>query len=103
MWNKVDLLDDIDAEARRVEASRIDEVFTLSAVTGEGFDALLEAVEAKLETPRETLTMLLEFSKGKQRAWLFAQGIVDAEEPGEDGWTVTVTWTERQKAEYAAL
>ena len=103
IWNKIDLLEGDEADARRVEASRMDEIFSLSAVTGEGFEPLMAAVEAKLDTVRETVSMLLAFSKGKQRAWLFAQGVVDKEEPGEEGWTVTVTWTERQKAEYAAL
>ncbi|MBT2132035.1 GTPase HflX [Planktotalea lamellibrachiae] len=103
IWNKIDLLEGSEADARRVEASRMDEVFSLSAVTGEGFEPLMAAIEAKLDTVRETVTMLLAFSKGKQRAWLFAQGVVDKEEPGEEGWSVTVTWTERQKAEYASL
>ncbi len=103
IWNKIDLLEGDEADARRVEARRMDEIFSLSAVTGEGFEPLMAAIEAKLDTVRETVSMMLAFSKGKQRAWLFAQGVVDKEEPGEEGWTLTVTWTERQKAQYAAL
>ncbi|MDA5094798.1 GTPase HflX [Aliiroseovarius sp. KMU-50] len=103
VWNKTDLLSDDDADARRREAARNDHVFTLSAITGEGFDDLLEAVEAALDTPRETIEIKLGFAQGKQRAWLFAQGVVDHEEQGDEGWNLTVTWTERQKAEYAAI
>ncbi len=103
VWNKLDLLSPNDADARRQEAARNDDIFTLSALTGEGFDALMEAVEARLDAPRETIDLNLGFAQGKERAWLFAQGVVDAEEQGETGWTLTVTWTDRQKAEYAAL
>ncbi|UWQ09494.1 GTPase HflX [Aliiroseovarius crassostreae] len=103
VWNKTDLLDPEDADARRREAARNDDIFTLSAITGEGFEELLEAVETRLASPRETTEVDLTFSQGKQRAWLFSQGVVDAEEQTETGWSLTVTWTERQKAEYAAL
>ncbi len=103
VWNKLDLLDPDDADARCREASRNDEIFTLSALTGEGFGDLLDAVEAKLDAPRETIELRLGFAEGKQRAWLFAQGVVDAEDQDENGWNLTVTWTERQKADYAAL
>ncbi len=103
IWNKVDLLSPDEADARRVEAGRMDDILTSSAVTGEGFEALLEAIESKLEVPSETLVIKLGFAQGKQRAWLFAQGIVDEEAQNEEGWELTVTWTERQKSEYAAL
>ncbi|UWP93752.1 GTPase HflX [Aliiroseovarius crassostreae] len=103
VWNKTDLLDPEEADARRREAARNDDIFTLSAITGEGFEDLLEAVENRLASPRETTDVDLAFSQGKQRAWLFSQGVVDAEEQTETGWSLTVTWTERQKAEYAAL
>ncbi|MCK8462313.1 GTPase HflX [Aliiroseovarius sp. S1339] len=103
IWNKIDLLDDEAQEARRREAERNDQVLAISALTGEGFDDLVQTIDAILDAPRKTETLSLAFSDGRKRAWLFDKGIVEAEEPGEDGWQVTVTWTDRQAADYAAL
>ncbi|MCK8484047.1 GTPase HflX [Aliiroseovarius sp. S2029] len=103
IWNKIDLLDEEDREARRREAARNDTILTLSALTGEGFDALVQAIDTALDVPRRTETLTLAFSDGRKRAWLFDKGIVEAEEPGEDGWAITVTWTERQAAEFEKL
>ncbi len=103
VWNKLDLLDPDAAEARRIEAARNDHVFATSAITGEGLEALFEAIEAALHEPRTTETLHLAFAEGRQRAWLFQKGVVENEAQDETGWQLTVTWTERQKAEYAAL
>jgi GTP-binding protein HflX len=103
VWNKLDLLDADGAEARRIEASRNDHVFTTSAITGEGLDALFVAIEDALGEPSTTETLTLAFAEGRQRAWLFQKGVVDGEAQEEDGWQLTVTWTARQKAEYEAL
>ena len=103
IWNKIDLLDEEAQDGRRREADRNDKVLAISALTGEGFDGLVQAIDAALDAPRKTETLTLMFSDGRKRAWLFDKGIVEAEEPGEDGWQVTVTWTDRQAAEYAAF
>ncbi len=103
VWNKLDLLPPDEAEAKRREAARRQDVIFLSALTGEGFETLLAAIEEKLDAPRETVTITLGFAQGKKRAWLFAQGVVDHEDQIETGWSLTVTWTERQKSEFAAL
>ena len=103
IWNKMDQLSADDREAREREASRNEHVFTLSAITGEGFDDLLAAIDAALDAPRRREDLLLSFADGRKRAWLFDKGIVEAEEPGEEGWTITVSWTDREAAEFAAL
>ncbi|WP_298566791.1 GTPase HflX [uncultured Aliiroseovarius sp.] len=103
VWNKIDLLDPDAQDARRHEAARNDSVVAISALTGEGFDDLVNAIDTALGAPRQTETMTLPFSEGRKRAWLFDKGIVEAEEPGDDGWVLTVTWTEREAADFAAL
>ncbi|WP_298907501.1 GTPase HflX [uncultured Aliiroseovarius sp.] len=103
IWNKLDLLDEEEADARRREAARHDDILTLSAITGEGFDDLVAAIDRALDEPRKTVTLDLAFSDGRKRAWLFEKGIVEDEEPGETGWKITVTWTDRHAAEFAAL
>ncbi len=103
VWNKLDLLDEGDHDARVTEAGRTDDIIAISALTGEGLDDLFDAVEQKLGQPRTTEVLHLGFADGRQRAWLFQEGIVDDEAQGEEGWDLTVTWTARQAAEYAAL
>jgi GTPase len=103
IWNKVDLLDEARREALQVKADREDDVFTLSAITGQGVETLMDAVSEALTEPRHTVDLTLSFADGRARAWLFEQGVVKAEEQTETGYTITVFWTDKQAAQYRAL
>ncbi|PIE12736.1 MAG: GTPase HflX [Rhodobacterales bacterium] len=103
VWNKLDLLDAAEAEAVRTRAARTDGIVSLSALTGEGMDSFLSAVAEALTEQRHGETLSLSFAQGKQRAWLFDQGVVESEEQTDTGFLVEVLWTDRQKARFAAL
>ncbi|WP_436399532.1 GTPase HflX [Roseobacter sp. S98] len=103
IWNKLDLLPESEAEAMRARAARDENVFALSALTGEGIDPLLEAVTTRLEGARQTETLSLGFADGKKRAWLFQQDIVEREEQNETGFDITVRWTRAQQDQFARL
>jgi GTP-binding protein HflX len=103
VWNKTDLLPPAEAEAMARIAERRDDVFALSAWTGEGMGPLLAATSRTLSPPRSHATLTLPHSDGRRRAWLFDQGIVETEERGEDTTTLTVHWTARQEKAFAAL
>ncbi|WP_338548163.1 GTPase HflX [Roseovarius phycicola] len=103
VWNKIDLL---DADTRQVvdnRAARHENVQLLSAVTGEGMQALSDAIVAALAGKTQEETLQLGFEAGRQRAWLFEKGLVEEEEQGEDGYTLTVRWNDKQKAQFAGL
>ncbi|SPJ22827.1 GTPase HflX [Palleronia abyssalis] len=96
VWNKTDRLPEEDRLALTNLAARRDEVQTMSALTGEGVDALLVAVEEALDDKRSRKALVLPFAAGKRRAWLYEQGVVEEEEQADDGLHVTVNWTQRQ-------
>ena len=103
VWNKLDLLEAAEAEAVRARAERDEGVLALSAITGEGLDALLGVVAETLQGTVVEETVTLPFSEGRKRAWLFEQDVVQEERQGEDGFEFDVRWTAIQKARFEGL
>ncbi|WP_084193122.1 GTPase HflX [Vannielia litorea] len=103
LWNKVDLLPDDKAEALRNQAARRDDVLVISAVSGEGLERLQEVVTGHLEGLRIEETLALAFASGRHRAWLHERDVVLAERQTEDGWSLDLRWSARQKAEFERL
>jgi GTPase len=86
-WNKWDLVpSDRAAELREQLAMRGDEVIVpVSALTGEGCEALLEAVGMLLTSGARLHSFVLPLSDGQRLAWLHAHGeVVDESDAGED-------------------
>lgn len=76
-WNKLDLLDEEQrAEALAMAARRTDEVRVISALTGEGVDALVEAVAGRLTEGHRRYTLRLDPADGAGAAWLHQHGDV---------------------------
>ena len=90
VWNKADLLSpDRAAELAEEAARRSDEpIVTLSALTGEGCDALLALLSDMMTADAKPHTFVLPAAAGQKIAWLHANGEVlsdlDAGE-GEQG------------------
>ncbi len=103
LWNKTDLLPRERAQELQAKADRSEGIFALSALTGAGVEPVLEAIGESLSPPRHRADLDLPFSAGRERAWLYEQGIVEGEEQTEDGLKVTVEWTDRQKKAFASL
>ena len=103
VWNKIDLLPPEDADAVRARAERDDGIFALSAITGEGIEALLAQVAETLQGTVTTETLALPYAEGRKRAWLFEQDVVEAERQGENGFEFDVRWTAIQKARFDGL
>ncbi|MEM6710928.1 MAG: GTPase HflX [Pseudomonadota bacterium] len=100
VWNKADLLD----EEGFLHLSRRSDAMTtpialVSAITGQGADALLEMVEQTIASVRAEATFHVPVSDGEGRAWLFAHATVLSEVFQEDGSTVMrVAMTPRNMA-----
>ncbi len=102
VWNKIDRL---EPEMRDVvvRQAAIEGCHPISAVTGEGLDVLLQAVETGLGEGRSTDVITVAYDDGRRRAWLFDQGVVVSETGGEDGHVITVRWSPRQAAKFFSL
>ena len=75
-WNKLDLL---DAEARAAllaEAARRDDVVAVSAMTGEGVDALVRDAADLLTASHRRYSITLDAGDGAAAAWLHQHGEV---------------------------
>ena len=98
LWNKIDNVDPDEAEALQLRASRQDDTFVASAITGQGLDAFLEDVAKKLAEG-----LLLSYEDGRKRAWLFEKGLVSEEKQTEDGYDLLVRWSPTDAAKFDSL
>ena len=96
VWNKIDQLPAETAAATERLAGRRDDVQPISALAGTGVAPLVAAVEGALDEARTRKDLLLPFSAGRRRAWLYDQGVVEDERQGDDGLHLSVNWTRRQ-------
>lgn len=107
VWNKIDALSAESRAALRRTDARTDGTQAVSALTGEGLDDLVAAIDAHLsevlDEPKTAGVVTLPFSDGRRRAWLHEAGVVTKEEPGENGLTLHLLWTERQRVGFEAL
>jgi GTP-binding protein HflX len=97
VWNKTDLLAEDDLATARTLAARREDVLVLSALTGAGFDALTQAIAARLDGERLTEPLDLTHTDGEARAWLYNAGVVQSETAADAGITLTLAWTPRQR------
>ena len=102
VWNKIDRLDEETRNALLNKADR-EEVFAISAVTGQGLAPLLQAIETGLEEDHLTEVLNLGFEEGRRRAWLFEQGVVTEDAQGDEGYRMVVRWTAKQAARFRGL
>lgn len=103
VWNKTDLLVPETREALEKRAERLDNVFALSAFAGTGLDPWITAVTDALDDARHDTALHLAYADGRRRAWLYDQGVVKAEDQGEDGIDLQVHWTARQEKTFRGL
>ena len=94
--NKIDLVPPEERAAALNQAQRKDAVLAVSAVTGEGCDALLAAIEARLFPQRHRLTFDIPHDQGRAAAWLHSHGDVVGREEEETATRLTVEMTERE-------
>ncbi|PBB21777.1 GTPase HflX [Mesorhizobium sp. WSM4313] len=103
VWNKVDLLDEGNRERLLAEsASGKAPPIAISAVTGEGIDALKALIETRVSGELEKMTVTLSPAQLGQVDWLYRNGDVVSRTDNEDGsvtLSLTATHSARQEIE----
>jgi GTP-binding protein HflX len=85
VWNKIDRLEPEAHEAIAEKAAAIPNVRAISAVTGEGVDALLEDVSQRISGVMTMTTIDILPANLSLLPWLYANAMVDERHDQEDG------------------
>jgi GTP-binding protein HflX len=75
-WNKLDLLSGEERDRLLGEAARREDVVPISALTGEGIEALAERLAEQLRSGEQVHEVRLAAAEGGKIAWLHARGEV---------------------------
>ncbi len=91
VWNKLDRLDaDARAALAEDEEGRPAAPLAVSALTGEGIERLMAAIEEKLARGRALIDLTLDPADGRGLHWLYEHAEVMARTDADDGLRLTV-------------
>ena len=104
VWNKVDLLDDGNRERLLADGTDANKAppIAISAITGEGIDALKALIETRMSGELEELTVTIEPAQFGLVDWLYRNGDIVSRTDNEDGSAtiaLKATHTARQESE----
>lgn len=84
LWNKLDLLDAEKREELENISSKQDDIFLISAETGEGLEEFKQALSTRISAGNQSRAFTLDGGEGDALSWLYSKGKVESEE-GEAG------------------
>jgi GTP-binding protein HflX len=99
--NKMDLLPPDQREVVVNQAARNQSLIPVSAVTGEGIDDLLQALDARLAAEREVMDVTLPSSDGAAIAWLYEHGDVIERDDADGATHIKVSLDPADRARFA--
>jgi len=102
-WNKVDLLSAEERDRLFEEAQRREDVVPISAVTGDGLDALRDCMAAKLRSGEQVHQIRLPATDGERIAWLHSRGEVLEQTLDHDQLEMSVRLSPDNWARFQAL
>jgi GTP-binding protein HflX len=85
VWNKVDRLEPEAHDAIMQRAEGRSDIRAVSAVTGEGVDALMDEISKRLSGVLTETTVVLSVEQLPLISWVYSNSIVDNREDHEDG------------------
>jgi GTP-binding protein HflX len=102
-WNKIDLLPGDEHDRLVEEAKRRDDVVPISAITGEGLEALRGRMAECLRKGEEVHQIRLPASAGGKIAWLHARGEVLEQSLDQDQVRLSVRLSPDNWARFQAM
>jgi GTP-binding protein HflX len=102
-WNKIDLVTGEERERLVEEAKRRDDAVPISAVSGEGLDALRELIAARLRSGEQVRCIRLPASAGEKIAWLHSRGEVLDQQLDHDEMELSVRLSPDNWARFQAF
>ena len=102
-WNKVDLLAEEERERLFEKAKRREDVVPISAISGEGLDALRECTSEKLRGSVQVHSIRLPASDGGRIAWLHSRGEVLDQKLDHDELELSVRLSPDNWARFQAM
>ena len=84
LWNKIDLLTQEKRDDLQNIAEKQQDIFLISAETGEGVDAFKHALSARIGAGNQERELSLSGGEGEALSWLYGRGRVQSEE-ADDG------------------
>ena len=102
-WNKVDLLSAEERERLLEEAKRREDVVPISAITGEGLEALRDCMAEKLRSGEVVHQIRLSATDGSKIAWLHSRGEVLEQKLDHDQLELSVRLSPENWARFQAL
>ncbi len=101
VYNKIDALDEVSREAVMMRAG--DDAVAISALSGEGVEALCEQMAILLRAGSLVHDIRLTHNDGRRLAWLHQHGDVVARDDGGDGVSLKVRLSDIDHARFVAM
>jgi GTP-binding protein HflX len=102
-WNKIDLLSAEERERLLEEANRREDVVPISAITGDGLEALRECMAEKLRSGEQVHLIRVPATDGGRIAWLHSRGEVLDQRLDHDELELSVRLSPDNWARFQAL
>ena len=103
VWNKIDLIGSERRADLAEAAAGLDDVATISAVTGEGVEAMRELVAGKLTADDREAVVRLQAGEGRLLAWLHENGRVLGQSQDGEMTELNVRMSERNWGRFRRL
>lgn len=101
VWNKIDRLDPQAHEAIAERAAGRENVMAVSAISGEGVDALMDEISKRLSGVLTETSIVIPADQLSIVSWVYSNAVVDGREDNEDGSvTLDVRMSEAEAAEF---
>ena len=98
--NKIDLLPPEQQDMLRNQASRNPAAVPISAITGDGIDALVRLLDARITAGREVFDVTVESSDGAAIAWLYRHGEVLSRDDADGATRLKVSLDPANRARF---